>query len=83
MYIPPGSSAVTPYFFVEDAKGFVRFLIDGLGGVETCRTMRPNGLIANVQVQLGTSTVMVSEPRIATRQWLAPMNCTSKMPRPQ
>ena len=61
MYIPPGFSTVTPYFFVEDAEGFVSFLIDGLGGVETCRTLRPNGQIANVQVQLGTSTVMVSE----------------------
>lgn len=61
MYIPPGFSTVTPYFFVEDAEGFVSFLIDGLGGIETCRTMRPNGLIANVQVQLGISTVMVSE----------------------
>lgn len=61
MYIPPGFSTVTPYFFVEDAEEFVSFLIDGLGGVEMCRTMRPNGLIANVQVQLGTSSVMVSE----------------------
>lgn len=61
MYIPPGFNTVTPYFFVEHAERFVRFLIDALGGVETCRTLRPNGLIANVQVQLGTSAVMVSE----------------------
>lgn len=37
------------------------FLIQGLGGKETCRTLRPDGKIANVQIQLGTSTVMVSE----------------------
>ena len=61
MYIPPGFNTVTPYFFVKNAEAFVAFLINGLGGTETCRTMRPNGLIANVQVQLGTSTVMVSE----------------------
>jgi PhnB protein len=29
--------------------------------VEVCRTERPDGLIQNVQVQIGSSTVMVSE----------------------
>ncbi len=60
-YIPPGFNTVTPYFFVQNAESFVQFLIRGLSGVETLRSMRPDGLIANVQVQLGTSTVMVSE----------------------
>jgi PhnB protein len=58
---PPCFNTVTPYFFVADAESFVRFQVQGLGGTETCRTMRPNGLIQNVQVKLGTSTVMVSE----------------------
>lgn len=61
MYIPPGFNTVTPYFFVDDAEAFVRFLVAGLDGEETCRTMRPDGKIANVQVRLGTSTVMVSD----------------------
>jgi PhnB protein len=61
IYIPPGFNTVTPYFFVANAESFVCFLVQGLGGTETCRTMRPNGLIQNVQVKLGTSTVMVSE----------------------
>ncbi|MBL8036378.1 MAG: hypothetical protein JNN16_02635, partial [Nitrospira sp.] len=61
MYIPPGFNTVTPYFFVTNAESFVRFLAQGLSGTEVCRTMRPNGLIQNVQVNLGTSTVMVSE----------------------
>ena len=61
MYIPPGFNTVTPYFFVDNAEAFVRFLVAGLGGEETCRTMRPDGKIANVQVRLGTSTVMVSD----------------------
>ncbi len=60
MYIPPGFNTVTPYFFVEDAEAFIEFLVEGLGGVETCRSMR-DGKVQNVQVQLGTSTVMVSE----------------------
>jgi PhnB protein len=61
MYIPPGFNTVTPYYFVKNAESFVTFLIRGLGGEETCRTMRADGQIQNVQVKLGTSTVMVSE----------------------
>lgn len=61
MYIPPGFNTVTPYYFVKDAESFVSFLITGLGGQETCRTLRADGRIQNVQVKLGTSTVMVSE----------------------
>ena len=68
MYIPPGFNTITPYFFVDDAEVFVSFLVQGLGGKETCRTMRSDGFIANVQVRLGTSTVMVSE---ATTQYPA------------
>lgn len=49
---PPGFNTVTPYFFVADVESFVRFLVQGLGGTETCRIMRPNGLIQNVQVKL-------------------------------
>lgn len=61
MYIPPGFCTVTPYFFVADAESFVAFLVNGLGGKEVLRNKRPDGRIANAQVILGTSTVMVSE----------------------
>ena len=61
MYIPPGFNTVSPYFFVKDAESFIKFLVEGLAGIETCRTMRPDGSVQNVQVQLGTSGVMVSE----------------------
>ena len=61
LYMPPGFNTVTPYFIAKDADAFVRFLVEGLGGAEICRTMRPDGFIANAQVQLGTSAVMVSE----------------------
>ena len=61
MYIPPGFNTVTPYFFVENAEAFVGFLVQGLDGLEVCRTLRPDGRIANLQIQIGTSTVMVSE----------------------
>jgi PhnB protein len=61
MYIPPGFGTVTPYFFVEDAERFVSFLTRAFDGKETLRSLRGDGRIANAQVVLGTSTVMVSE----------------------
>jgi PhnB protein len=64
MHIPPGFNTVTPYFFVDDAAGFIDFLVAGLGGKEILRHM--DGMrIANAQVQLGTSAVMVSEASAA------------------
>lgn len=61
MYVPPGFATVTPYFFVEDAERFVTFLVEGLGGTEVLRSLRPDGRIANCQVRLGSATVMASE----------------------
>ena len=61
MYMPPGFSAVTPYFIVKDAERFIEFLINGLGGTEVLRSERPPGRIANAQVQIGGCTVMVGE----------------------
>jgi PhnB protein len=61
MYIPPGFGTVSPYIFADRAERLVAFLVDGLGGEETVRTAAPDGTIANSQVAIGTSTVMVSE----------------------
>lgn len=60
MRIPPGFNTVTPYVFVEEAPRFLHFLVHGLGGTEIGRHM-DGDRIANAQVRLGTSTVMVSE----------------------
>lgn len=61
MYIPPGFSSVTPYFFVVEAERFVEFLLAAFGGEELGRSSRPDGNIANAQIRIGSSTVMVSE----------------------
>ncbi|TDM05443.1 MAG: glyoxalase [Ideonella sp. MAG2] len=61
MYIPPSFNTVAPYFFVADAEAFIAFLVQALGGEESVRTLRADGKVQNVQVRLGTSTVMVSE----------------------
>ena len=60
MRIPPGFNTVTPYFLVDDAARFLDFLVRGLGGVEIGRHMNGDR-IANAQVRIGTSTIMVSE----------------------
>jgi PhnB protein len=46
---------------MRDAHQFVDFLVDGLGGSEVLRHLRSDGKIANAQVKLGSSTIMVSE----------------------
>lgn len=60
MLIPPGFNTVSAYFFVEDAGAFLSFLVQGLGGKEVLRHM-DGSRIANAQVRVGTSTIMVSE----------------------
>src|SRR5262245_22679259 len=61
MHIPQGYGTVFPYFFVSDAERFVAFLKSAFNATEVGRTETPNGRIANVRVQIGTSRFMVSE----------------------
>ena len=67
MYIPPGFTTVTPYFVVINAASFIRFLINGLGGKEVLRSLRADGAIANAQVKLGTSMLMIGEAPAADK----------------
>lgn len=60
MLIPPGFNTVAPYFFCDDAPRLLRFLVEGLGGEEVLIHMNGDR-IANAQVRLGTSTVMLSQ----------------------
>ena len=61
MYIPDGFNTVKPYLFVSGADTFVEFLKKAFDGEELGRSIRPDGKIANAQVRIGSSTVMVSE----------------------
>lgn len=79
MYIPPGFGTVAPYIFARDAERLVRFFIQGLCGQETCRTMRGD-MIANCQVAIGTTTLMVSEASDRFPPSQARSICLSKMP---
>jgi PhnB protein len=60
MLIPSGFHTVTPYFFVDGAAEFLEFLVKGFGGRVTMRHM-DGSRIANAQVRIGDSTIMVSE----------------------
>ncbi|TXI95159.1 MAG: VOC family protein [Burkholderiaceae bacterium] len=64
MYIPPGFNTVTPYIFVNGADRFVEFLVEGLDGFEIQRILRSDGRIANAQIAIGTSSLMVSEASV-------------------
>ena len=64
MHVPPGFNTVTPYVFIEGAARFMEFLVQGLGGIEILRHMNGDR-IANDQVRIGTSTLMVSEASTA------------------
>jgi len=68
MYIPEGFGTITPYIFVNTADAFSDFVATAFGGVERGRTTRPDGVIANLQMEVGTSMIMVSE---ATEQYPA------------
>jgi PhnB protein len=61
MNIPEGFTTVTPYFFAKDAERFVEFLTSAFDGVEIGRSTRADGHLANAQVRIGSSTLMVSE----------------------
>jgi len=61
VYIPPGFTTVFPYILVADARGYLTFLVQGLGGEVADVTASPEGVVRNAQVRFGDTTIMVSE----------------------
>lgn len=61
MYLPSNFGTVTPYLFVEGADQFVDFLKSAFDGFFVGSSKRPDGKIANAQVQIGNVTLMISE----------------------
>ena len=60
MFIPEGFNTIAPYFVVEEAEVLIEFLKSAFDGVEVGRHLR-DGIIANAQIKIGDSTVMISE----------------------
>lgn len=58
---PDGIAQLTPYFLVNGAETFLRFLVDALGGAEVQRTRRPDDSFANAIVAFEGTSVMLSE----------------------
>ena len=61
MIVPDGFGTVAPYVFVDDASAFGEFLAAAFGGEETVRSETPDGRVANLQVRIGTITLMASD----------------------
>src|SRR5664279_1547123 len=61
--VPAGYHRVTPYLVVADGEGLITFLKQAFGAEELCRTLRPDGAIANAGVRLGDSMVMVAQAK--------------------
>jgi PhnB protein len=56
-HIPSGQSAVSPFFLVADAAGFIDFLKQGFGAEEISR-MEREGVIMHALVRIGDSIIM-------------------------
>lgn len=61
MRIPKGFAGVAPYLFVAGASDYIRFLQDAFDAQDVGRSLTPDGRIANAQVQLSGTTLMISE----------------------
>lgn len=68
MRIPPGFTTVFPYIFARQARYYLDFLRDGLGGEIVEAIDRPDGTLANAHVRFGNTTLMISE---ASADWPA------------
>ena len=61
MHIPPGFTTLFPYIFATDARAYLDFLADGLGGEILGVHSSPDGVVRNAHVRFGDTTIMVSE----------------------
>jgi PhnB protein len=63
VHIPPGFTTVFPYILVADARGYLAFLAEGLGGEVLDVLSSPDGVVRNAHVRFGDTTIIVSEAR--------------------
>jgi PhnB protein len=61
--IPPGYHTVTPYFTVEGGARFIAFLQAAFGAELRHRHDREDGAVANAELRVGSSMIMVSDAR--------------------
>jgi PhnB protein len=61
--VPEGYHRVTPYLVVADGDGLLAFLKGAFQAEVLSRTNRPDGAIANAEVRIGDSMLMVAQAR--------------------
>lgn len=86
MYIPKGFGTVSPYIFVNGVSDFSDFLVEAFDGVEKLRSLRADGVIENIQLEIGTTMFMMSEaneyyPAMPSAYYIFVENADSAMTR--
>lgn len=61
MLIPDGFSTITPYLLVDGADQYIEFLKGAFGAELTLCARDEHGLVANAQLRLGDSMLMVTD----------------------
>lgn len=62
MYIPEGYGTIFLYMIVDRVNDFVEFPRSLFGATEVGRKEFPNGRVANIEMQIGTSRFMIGKP---------------------
>ncbi len=59
--VPDGYSAITPYLVVENASGFIDFLVAAFGAVERLRVPMPQGGVGHAEVEIDGAALMLAD----------------------
>ena len=60
-YIPAGYHTATPYLIVQDAARAIEFYKKAFGASEVLRMPTPEGKVADAEIQIGDSRVMMAD----------------------
>ena len=60
---PSGFTTLFPYLMVDDARGYLTYLHEGLAGEVIAVHDAPDGGVANAMVRFGDTTIMLSDAR--------------------
>ena len=61
MATPDGFHSITPYLTVRDASAAISFYENALGASERNRMTTPEGLVANAEIVIGDSAILIRD----------------------
>jgi uncharacterized glyoxalase superfamily protein PhnB len=64
--LPHGKQTVTPYMIIKGAAQFIEFLKEAFDAHEFGRAVNPDGAIGHAEVQVGNSTLMITDGK---KEW--------------